>query len=83
MRPTYDQLTNFCDSHNIVLQRCTGGVRATAYDQQNRPITTVMEVVEEVEKNRVAEEVAGLKVCDSIAEELLIVKPSVAFRLNL
>ena len=79
---SYDQLTNWCDVHGIELKRDTNGVRATAFDRSGHPITTVLEVVGPVAKSKEAELEAGLKACDSIAEELLILKPSVTHKLN-
>lgn len=82
MSPSYDQLTAWCDLHGIAIKRDTNGVRATAYDRSFSPITTVLEIMDKVDARRDAEATAALKVCDLIAEELLLLKPSVVFRLN-
>ena len=79
---TYEQLTNWCDVHGVELKRDTNGVRATAYDRLMNPITSVLEIIGPVEKTRIAEVEAGLRACDSIAEELGILKPSVIHKLN-
>lgn len=82
MKPSYEQLTNWCAVHNIALVRDTNGVRATAFDLSMHAITTVLEIVGPVEKLKAAELEAGLRACDSIAEELCILKPSIIHKLN-
>lgn len=79
---TWDNLCFWCDVHGIVLKRESTGVRATAYDRANQPITTITRVMGCVDKTKDAELAAGILACDDIAEELLLLKPSIAFKLN-
>ena len=81
--PTYDQIVCWCAAHNVNLTRDCFHVMATAYDFNNQPITTV-QLLQKVDalpaqKDDVERAVGA---CDLLAEELLILKPSVAFKLN-
>jgi hypothetical protein len=78
----WESLTYWCDVHGIVLKRDTNGVRATAYDRAERPITTLLHVTGPVARTKEAELAAAIKVCDDIAEELHLLKPSIAHKLN-
>lgn len=80
---TYENLACWCAAYNVNLTRDCFYVRATAYDMSNQPISTctVMRKVPELPAQDEDFQFA-LEACDMVAEELLILKPSVAAKLN-
>jgi hypothetical protein len=82
--PTYENLACWCAAYNVALTRDCAYVRATAYDMSNHPISTCTRL-RKVEALPTQEDdfKYALDACDDLAEELLILKPSVAAKLNL
>lgn len=80
---TYENLACWCAAYNVNLTRDCFYVRATVYDMSNQPISTctVMRKVEALPSHGDDFQFA-LEACDMVAEELLILKPSVAAKLN-
>jgi hypothetical protein len=83
MQPTYDQLVGWCAIYGVILTRTKESVTAIAYDIHHDPVAkvTVVEAVEELPKQS-GDLKRALAVCDMLAEELCILKPSVTAKLN-
>ena len=83
MSPSIEQLICWCAAHRVELSRALSGVRATAYDHSGCPITncTHVESVEVLPK-QAGDLKRAIAACDLVAEELCLLKPSIACRLN-
>jgi hypothetical protein len=81
--PTYENLVCWCAVYNVSLTRDCTYVRAVAYDMNNAPISacSVLRKVDALPPQGDDLKYA-LEACDDLAEELLILKPSVATKLN-
>lgn len=77
-----EQLANWCDVHDVELIRRKNLIAATAYFR-NKPIARVSKQIQRSKKPDEAEDLPhAIEVCDQLAEEILILKPSVTFKLN-
>lgn len=84
MQLSFEQLVYWCAAYNVNLTRDCEQVAATAYDFSNSPISrcVVMRKVPALPPQ--SDDLPhALDACDELASELLILKPSVAFKLNL
>lgn len=82
MKP--EQLICWCATYRIELSRDEHSVTAIAYDDERRPITRVkIDMPNETGKKLSSDIGRALAVCDAIAEELCILKPSIVNELNL
>lgn len=84
MTPPIESIICWCSLHNIELKRDLRGVTATAFDMASQPITriTFLAAVERM-PDESADVARAIGACDAIAEELCLLKPSVAHKLNL
>jgi hypothetical protein len=83
LKPSIEQIVCWCAMHSIHLERTANYAAAIAYDPVGRPITRV--VLNKVRKPLPRQEEdleRAIATCDMIAEELCILKPSIACNLN-
>lgn len=81
---TYEMLACWCAAYNVSMTRDCACVRATAYDMGNHPISTCSVIRNVKNLGPQSDDLQyALEACDLVAEEMLVLKPSVAAKLNL
>ena len=78
------QLVYWCAAYNVNLTRDCEQVAATAYDISSHAISRCVVMRKVLTMPQQSDDLPhALDACDELASELLILKPSVAFKLNL